>query len=489
MAQESRSESEDRPRTIGKYRIESTLGHGAMGVVYKAYDTSIDRMVALKTIRSDLLVGDEEFHWLERFQREARAAARCLHPNIVTIFEYGEDGGNPFICMEYVQGHQLQDYMAERAEIDVQARVKIVEKVLKALGYAHAQGIVHRDIKPSNIMLLDDGQVKVTDFGIARLDSITMTAHGSMVGTPSYMSPEQFIGGDIDRRSDIFSTGVILYELLTGQKPFSGKSITEVMYSVLNQRPRDPLEINDELGPLGPVVLKALARQPEDRFQTAAAFFSALSIAATGRPAGIDDSGMGEGATIVGPSIHAARSRTPAPAAPGAGGDALDEAAILKAEADLTTFLGPVAKIMVRKTAGKVETVSALYDSLAGQISSASDRATFLRKATEPLSDSGTRRRRDLRSMLGTVRSTMETGFHGTRTGATHAAGNQAPVEEDVRERAKRDLMEFLGPIAQVLVRKAAAKTSSPSELYRLLSEHITNAQDRATFLERTPRG
>ncbi|NBC31773.1 MAG: protein kinase [Alphaproteobacteria bacterium] len=491
MAQERRSESEGTPRTIGKYRIDSTLGHGAMGVVYKAYDTSIDRLVALKTIRADLLVGDEDLHWLERFQREARAAARCLHPNIVTIFEYGEDGGTPYICMEYVNGVQLQDYIAARAEIDVQACVKIVEKVLKALGYAHAQGIVHRDIKPSNIMLLDDGQVKVTDFGIARIDSITMTAHGSMVGTPSYMSPEQFIGGDLDRRSDIFSTGVILYELLTGQKPFPGKSITEVMYAVLNQPPRDPVDFNEDLGPLAPVVLKALARQPEDRFQTAAAFFSALSIAATGRASQIEDSGIGDGATIVSPSIHAARSRTPAPAQPAhSPGETLDDAAIAKAESDLTTFLGPVAKIMVRKTAGKVDTVSALYDSLAGHIASSADRALFLSKAAEPLTDSSAgKRRRDLRSMLGTVRATMETGFHASRSGATQASTSQAPVEEDIRERAKRDLMEFLGPIAQVLVRKAAAKTSSPPELYRLLAEHITNAQDRAAFLNRAPRG
>lgn len=495
MSQERRNESEETPRTIGKYRIESTLGHGAMGVVYKACDTSIDRLVALKTIRADLLVGDEESHWLERFQREARAAARCLHPNIVTIFEYGEDNGTPYICMEYVNGVQLQDYMAARPEIDVQAAVKIVEKVLKALGYAHAQGIVHRDIKPSNIMLLEDGQVKVTDFGIARLDSISMTAYGSMVGTPSYMSPEQFIGGDLDRRTDIFSTGVILYELLTGEKPFPGKSVTEVMYAVLNQKPRDPLEINENLGPLGPVVLKALARQPEDRYQTAAAFFSALSIAATGRPAAIEDSSVGEGATIVSPSIHAARTRAPEPARTGGQekGETLDEAAIAKAEADLITFLGPMAKIMVRKTAGKVDTLSALYDSLAGHIASSADRAAFLRKAAEPPADDSDASRRGLhfRSMLGTVRATMETGFHGSsRSGAAKpSSAAAAPMEEDIRERAKRDLMEFLGPIAQVLVRKTAAKTSSPTELYRLLAEHITNSQDRAAFLSRAPRG
>ena len=485
MVQDRRGEGESTPRTIGKYRIDSTLGHGAMGVVYKAYDTSIDRPVALKTIRSDLLIGDDDLHWLERFQREARAAARCLHPNIVTIFEYGEDDGIPFICMEYVSGEQLQAYMAARSHIDVQPSVKIIEKVLKALGYAHAQGIVHRDIKPSNIMLLDGGDVKVADFGIARLDSINMTEHGSMVGTPSYMSPEQFIGGDLDRRSDLFSTGVILYELLTGAKPFSGKSLTEVMYSVLNEAPRDPAEVNQALpGPLGPVIVKALARKPEDRYQTAASFLSALSIAATGQTARLDDSSINEGATIVAPAVRAAqtaRAQAPAPAEQATDhSETLDEAAMARAETDLTTFL-----------ASKADTVSGLYESLAGHISSASDRAAFLRKATEPADESGTgRRRRDLRSMFGTVRATVETSMNASRTGTAtgQMPQQQEPVEEDIRERAQRDLMEFLGPIAQVLVRKTAAKTASPSELYKLLAQHISNDQDRTAFLNRAPR-
>lgn len=507
MAQGSRDDRERTPQTIGKYRIESTLGHGAMGVVYKACDTSIDRLVALKTIRSDLLIDDVDGHWLERFQREARAAARCLHPNIVTIFEYGDDDGIPYICMEYVDGKQLQDYMRGRDRIDVADCVKIIEQVLKALGYAHAQGIVHRDIKPGNIMLLEGGQVKVTDFGIARLDSITITEHGSTVGTPSYMSPEQFIGGDIDRRSDIFSTGVILYELLVGQKPFPGKSMTEVMYAVLNKAPQDPIDINADLSAaLGPVLLKALARQPEDRYQTAAAFFSSLSIAATGQATILEESGISDGATIVAPALQAARTARSTDLEAGGKSGSLDETMMTKVETDLTVFLGPVARIMVRKAAANAASVSELYESLAGHIASSSDRAAFLRKATEPVSGGGGtrtntrtstgtgsssgRRRRDLRSMFGTISSaTMAGRTSGSRSGNTHSPSLAETTAEDFRERARTDLTEFLGPIAQILVRKASAKTSSPSELYRLLSEHITNADDRALFLRRAPPG
>ena len=210
-----------------------------MGVVYKGYDEGIDRYVAIKTVHRNLLSGEEGADWLQRFRREARAAGRCLHQNIVTIFEFGEQEGMPYIVMEFVEGQELSDMIRARDanNIDRARAVEITAQVLDALEYAHANGIVHRDIKPGNIIILKDGTVKVTDFGIARIDSTSMTAHGSVVGTPSYMSPEQFTGQEIDRRSDIFSTGVVLFELLTGQKPFPGKSATEVMYKLLNHQP------------------------------------------------------------------------------------------------------------------------------------------------------------------------------------------------------------------------------------------------------------
>jgi serine/threonine protein kinase len=268
--------------SIGRYRIESVLGRGAMGVVYKGYDEGIDRYVAIKTVHRNLLSGDEGADWLQRFRREARAAGRCLHQNIVTVFEFGEQDGMPYIVMEYVEGRELGDIIRGPERPDRGQAVDIISQVLDALQYAHANGIVHRDIKPGNIIILKDGTVKVTDFGIARIDSTSMTAHGSVVGTPSYMSPEQFTGGEIDRRSDIFSTGVVLFELLTGQKPFPGKSATEVMYRLLNHQPPAVTTLNPTLPiAMNAVVLKALSREPADRFATAAEFKAMLQQART----------------------------------------------------------------------------------------------------------------------------------------------------------------------------------------------------------------
>jgi serine/threonine protein kinase len=173
------------PPRIGRYRVTGMLGRGAMGVVYRAHDAAIDREVAIKTIHRRLLRGEEGAEWLERFRREVRAAGRCVHPNIVTVFEYGEEAGAPYIVMEYVQGRELRSYLKDRQPLPLANAVAIVIQMLQALGQAHAAGVVHRDIKPANIILLADGQVKITDFGIARLEaSSNMTQDGMTVGTP-----------------------------------------------------------------------------------------------------------------------------------------------------------------------------------------------------------------------------------------------------------------------------------------------------------------
>ena len=271
---------------LGKYDIEGELGKGAMGVVYKGKDPFIERFVALKTVRADMLRAEDPeatSAQITRFKREARAAGRLNHPNIVGIYEYGEDDSTAFIAMEFIEGRDLKDYFDKEERFEVKTIVRIMGDVLSALDYAHHHGIVHRDIKPANIMLTDDGVVKITDFGIARLESSNLTQVGAVMGTPSYMSPEQFMGQQVDGRSDIFSAGAVLYQLLTGEKPFTG-SLTTVMHRVLHSQPERPSALNVQIPrAFDQVVEKAMAKRPEERYQSAAEFAQALRDAAERR--------------------------------------------------------------------------------------------------------------------------------------------------------------------------------------------------------------
>src|SRR6185295_14999951 len=265
--------------TIGKYEIRRELGRGAMGVVYEAYDPMIKRIVALKTIRVDQLVGENAESVIARFRREAQAAGRLNHPNIVSIYDIGEETGTWYIAMEFVQGRELKDYFEANERFSPADIVKIMTQILDGLGYSHRLGVIHRDIKPANVILLTGGGVKVADFGIAHIESSNMTQVGTVLGTPSYMSPEQIMGLPIDGRSDLFSAGVILYQFLTGERPFSGSS-TVTMHKVLKEDPLPPSTLNVQLQPaIDAVVRKALAKRADERFQTAQAFAAALRAA------------------------------------------------------------------------------------------------------------------------------------------------------------------------------------------------------------------
>ncbi len=270
-------------RTLGKYTIEGHLGRGAMGEVYKGFDPHIERTVALKTIRKDRLEPETAPALLTRFKREAQAAGRLAHANIVTVFEYGEDEGTAFIAMEYVEGRTLKEIFSAGERFPLRAALALMGQLLDALAYSHRQGVVHRDIKPANIIVLPNGRIKVTDFGIAHLESSNLTQFGEVLGTPSYMSPEQCMGDTVDRRSDLFSAGVIFYQLLTGEKPFPGESMTTVMHRVLNVEPLAPSTLNLQLpAPLDRCLFKALAKKPAERFQSAEEFFAAVKAALKG---------------------------------------------------------------------------------------------------------------------------------------------------------------------------------------------------------------
>jgi len=265
---------------LGKYEIRGELGRGAMGVVYEGYDPLIERVVALKTIRADQLVGENAREIVARFRREAQAAGRLSHPNIVSIYDFGEDAGVWYIAMEFIKGRELKEYFEAQERFSTADSVRILTQILSALGYSHKLGVIHRDIKPANIILLPDGSVKVADFGIAHIESSELTQVGAVLGTPSYMSPEQIQGLPIDGRSDLFSVGVILYQFLTGERPFTGSS-TITMRKVLEENPLPPSRFNVQLpGAMDAVVRKALEKRADDRYQSADEFAMALQAAA-----------------------------------------------------------------------------------------------------------------------------------------------------------------------------------------------------------------
>lgn len=269
------------PATLGKYRIDAVLGSGSMGTVYRAYDPDLGRPLAIKTLHKALLESGESEEFLARFRREAKAAAGLNHPNIVTVHDYGEERGIPYIVMELAEGSDLKELLEKDPRPSLAWTLDLMRQVLCGLTHCHAQGIVHRDIKPGNFILLPDGRVKITDFGIARVEDSDLTRFGDQLGSPAYMSPEQILGKKVDRRSDLFSVGVVLYEMLTGRKPFSGQSVTEIMHKVLRKEAQSARRLEPSLSPAADRLLrKALQKKPEDRFQTAQELADALAALA-----------------------------------------------------------------------------------------------------------------------------------------------------------------------------------------------------------------
>jgi len=261
------------PQQLGRYEVIELVGQGAMGSVYRGKDPAIDRLVALKTIRFEYGKSEEELDELrERFYREARAAGRLSHPNIVTVYDVGSEGDLQYIAMEFLEGHTLVEIVKNKKALNYKIMAKIIMQVCSALDYAHKQGVVHRDIKPANIMVLKNFEVKVADFGIARLDqpNMTMTQTGMAMGTPNYIAPEQLKGEKVDARSDIFSLGVVIYELLTHKRPFAGENMSQLIYNILNVEPKKPSSIDEHIpGIFDMVTTRCLAKDPYDRYQNA----------------------------------------------------------------------------------------------------------------------------------------------------------------------------------------------------------------------------
>jgi beta-lactam-binding protein with PASTA domain/tRNA A-37 threonylcarbamoyl transferase component Bud32 len=309
------------PRLLGgRYELDGVVGRGGMAEVYRARDLRLDRIVAVKTLREDL-ARDQTFQ--ARFRREAQSAASLNHPSIVAVYDTGEDVAGhapvPYIVMEYVDGRTLRDLLREDRRLLPERAMEITDGVLRALEYSHRNGIVHRDIKPGNVMLTREGNVKVMDFGIARAVSdsqATMTQTAQVIGTAQYLSPEQARGERVDARSDLYSTGCLLYELLTGRPPFTGDSPVAIAYQHVRENPIPPSRVDPEIpGWADAIVLKAMAKDPGDRYQSAAEMQQDIRRALSGMPvAAPTRAEMYEGTRAMGPGTMQAGPTSAIPA-------------------------------------------------------------------------------------------------------------------------------------------------------------------------------
>ncbi len=439
---------------IGKYKLLGVLGQGGMGVVYKALDPSIGREVAIKTIHKHLLTSSTGADKIVRFTREAQAAGRFLHRNIVTIFEYGEHEGTPYLVMEYVEGKELKDVLTERVQLPVVEAVDIFSQVCSGLEHAHSKGIVHRDLKPANIFMLADGTAKIADFGIARIQDAEITGEGEILGTPYYMSPEQLMAKKIDARSDLFSLAIVLYESLTGQKPFAGDSIPQIMLQILQDNPKLPTAICPSIpASFNGLLSQALEKDPDRRYQTAGDFLKALKEAARGNSA----------ARPVASDFGQA-------AAASAGG--FDADTLKQIETTFTKFLGPIAKVMLKRKAASATSISNLLDTLAAEIPKDSERSRFMAE-TAALKKTADRAKAPTDDRL--ISS-------GTITGAISGTGVPG-FDAEFLKKLEAALTTYLGPMAKLIVKKSASLSGNKEDLCHNLSQEISNPDDRKKFL------
>ncbi|MGZ8565510.1 MAG: Stk1 family PASTA domain-containing Ser/Thr kinase [Actinomycetota bacterium] len=266
----------------GRYRIEARIGAGGMAEVFRGFDPVLNRTVAIKVLNPQFA---RDAGFVARFRREAQAAARLSHDSIVAVYDTGADGDTQYIVMEFIEGRTLAEFLASGRRPSIPQSIELSKRIATSLSVAHAQGIVHRDIKPANVMITREGRVKVMDFGIARMQTVeTAPQTSSVLGTPTYLSPEQAQGQQVDARSDLYSLGVVLYELLTGRPPFTGDSPVAIAYKQVNEIPVPPSQLNPDVAPnLDAVVMKALSKNPANRYQTAEEFSADLDRVTAGK--------------------------------------------------------------------------------------------------------------------------------------------------------------------------------------------------------------
>jgi len=455
-----------------------------MGVVYKGFDPDIKRTVALKTIRrafDDKTEGGTSA--AARFRNEAVAAGRLTHPGIVAVYEFGEDDNVAFIAMEYVEGQTLAHYLSNKVRFTDEDVPGVMCQVLDALHHAHEQGVWHRDIKPANIIMARNGKLKVADFGIARIEDAGLTQANVMIGTPTYMAPEQFLGSKMDRRVDIYSAGVLLYLLLTGRPPFSGTQ-EQLLYKVVHENPLPPSGVEGANRPrfYDAIVAKALAKDPGQRFDTAAEFKEIIERG-VGQPF---DTTVWERTLVSVPK----RTTAPEPAAGAQRGTTTgsvtggstsgswpshwDRAQLAQAEASLAKHVGPLASVLVRRAARECTDLPSLYAKLAEQVANPQARSAFLVHATS------------VQTRATTISGAPTGSGSGART--TSATMRGVAFDEALLDSAQKLLAQHVGPIAKVMVKKAAAKSTDREMLFNQLAQAVTDGAARQAFLTELER-
>jgi len=459
------------PPNIGRYVVEELVGVGGMGQIYKAHDPVLRRTVAIKLISTKLMSGADRADYIRRFRREAEAAARCAHPNIVAVYDFALHEEQPYLAMEFVAGRSLRQLLDDEPAMDVPEAIAIMLQVLDALTSAHEQGVIHQDIKPGNIMMTPDHRVKVGDFGISKLMNVETTTVFSTIGTPSYMSPEQCRGDDIvDGRSDIFSAGAMLYEMVAGERAFQGRNVTEVSHRIQNDTlPLLPAHVRSAAPRLQLVLERAMGKHPADRFDTGADMAEALRQVL--RDAGPDSTRI---VPEAGRGAPGGAPRTP-PREDSVGREPrtpLDPALLTAVEDKLRAYVGPVARILVQTVAARSRSAADLCAELALSVPDEADRQRFVREVAS----------------LARPRPSVPapTGSPALSDSSGRSSGRITLPEQEL-ERAQAALTQFVGPIARVLVRRAASNVSSVEVLWQALSTHIEQPAERAAFLKQRP--
>ena len=481
------------PERLGKYPITGVIGRGAMGIVFKGYDPVIKRPVAIKTIRKELLEDDDvgsvaasgasgqyaSDTMSSRFQREAQAAGALNHPGIVSVYEYGEDANYAFIAMELVEGNNLRDYIANGTSFDEQDTVSIMSQLLDALNYAHNSTVWHRDIKPANIMVMSNGRIKLTDFGIARLESADRTRTNVIMGTPGYIAPELYLGGHVDHRMDIFAAGVVFYQLLARKSPFRGGP-EAIMHDVCYHDPEaaskaDPAHRWPQYDA---IVTRAIAKAPADRFQGAGEFRSAIldayaqPVANTISEATIVTHRSRSAFADAGPSSGGAVPSSPSPktftvssssSPPPTGWSGVVLAGV---EVEIAKYIGPVAKVLVRRAAKEHKDLESLVGSLMPAIDDPKERSAFARAVLgKPMTT----------PLRGGPKASEGTAPPATRPGDALTAAEL--------ERATKLLIGYIGPIGKVIAKRAATEGVSRRDFFAKVAGSLDNDAVRERFM------